>query len=468
MLVPELNRKVIAFVATVLLVRWFLPGGPQLIPFPSYKDLTLYHSEVVWNEATATMTFATSGSPHSNYPLSYVFSRVLQLLIPQPVIDEFLIGMVVTIILLSITMSIWMKKYGSTKGLFVIFGFGALILYYAVGGQLWFNSIAAFELLVLVSAFPFILTNIKRGSILFAILILAIVLSDDGIITYLVFLYMLVGLLLSSKLRPQLWRLLRVGILIQLAYQAAVALSGPIYYSAYLSTLTKEYLAFLSPSTSNLQAHISSVGLPPFQLWGLIAASLALFAVIPLFLLLYGGKMIRYMIPAFLLLGLGDLARLSNVLTPSVYFIGAFYIVVLYGFVPIAIFGGLHASGNFEPHHKTTQGHRNQFFAVVFVLSLVSSWFLYVPLVSYGPVTNSTDPRISYVYLFDAQVYAARYSPGRLLGSITDFNLLLINSSATGPPVFVGYAIGGPFWAAFNSSYPNQVYFSNSIALITN
>lgn len=219
---------------------------------------------------------------------------------------------------------------------------------------------------------------------------------------------------------------------------------------------------------SNLQTHVSSLGLPLFQLWGLVAANLTLFAVIPLLLLLLGGKMTRYMFPAFLLLGLGDLARLSNVLTPSVYFVGAFYIVILYGFVPVAIFGGLHASGNFEPRRRVTNGHQRHFFALVFVLVLLSSWFLYVPLVSYGPVVNSTDPRISYVYLFDAQVYAARYSPGRLLGSITDFNGLLINSSATGPPVFVGYTLGGPFWVAFNSSYHSQVYFSNSIALITN
>jgi hypothetical protein len=391
----------------------------------------------------------------------------MALLVPQPLIDEFFLGMVVTLILFCVAMSIWMKNRNPLEQLFVVFAFGSMILFYAVGDQLWFNSIAMWEMLVVVAAFPSVLRS-SKGLLVFIILIFATVLSNDGSITYMILLFALIGI--RSRIQPgnAIWRFLTLGILIQLFYDLIIVFVGPIYYSTYLGAFMNELLAFLSSASSGLQAHAVSLGLPLAQLYVLALANLGLFVVIPLALFVFGGKrFLPYMSPAYLLIIIGDVARLANALTPSVNFVGAFYILVLFGFAPMAILGGLYSTGRPYAPSNLAKSHATRFLAIICVLALISSWFTFLPLMSLGPVHYSSDARIGDVYLFDAQVYGARYSPGVLLGPVGDTNSLLINQSATGPPSYVGYALGGPYWKAFNASSRYDIYFANQFVVIT-
>ena len=282
-----------------------------------------------------------------------------------------------------------------------------------------------------------------------------------------ILLFALIGLRSKGQFRNTIWRFLEIGILMQLFYDLISAFAGPVYYSTYTSVLINEFLAFLSPTSSNLQTHVASLGLPLVQLYTLALANLGLFVVIPLALFVLGKRFLPYLFPAYALIMIGDVARLANACTPATDFVGALYVYVLFGFAPLAVLGGLHSAEKIKIHTAITERHTTQSLAIICILALVSSCFTFLPLVALGPIHYSTDARISYIYLFDAQVFGARYSPGELLGPITDTNSLLVNQSATGPPSYIGYVLGGPYWSAFNASSGHGVYFANQFVVIT-
>jgi len=100
-------------VATLLIVEIprILEGIPWNIPFPNSVQMLLYNDqEVTFQASTGTIGFFLPGSIHSFFPLSYVFSRMLFVPVPFPILVEFFSHAIVTFLLLFGLGRYWIRK----------------------------------------------------------------------------------------------------------------------------------------------------------------------------------------------------------------------------------------------------------------------------------------------------------------------------------------------------------------------
>lgn len=439
--------------------------------FPNYQRLVLFNADNVFDVSTEGLTFFQPSFVHSYYPLTYIFSRVFYLFVNQPMITEFVLPMAITASLMYVVVSAALTRVDQEQHL-VLYSVCLLAFLAVEFSQLGFESIAIWALIVLTETELGHSKRGREGNLVSMLLLVVIVLSNDGVITYMVMLYYGLSYAFSPTRRRESIQLLLFGGLSQLLYFSVIAFKGPSYYSTYLPTLIRLLSSFLIPNSIAPSSHVSALHLPLFQSYGLIVVNAAFYLLIPgvLFGEAYRRRTeSRRLIPLVVLYMAGLALRIANVLVPSVIFVSAFYSYVLFGFVPVSIIAALGTPRRSSFRSSTgKRGSRHQAMSLgIIVATLLLLWFQATPMLPpSGRVTSSSDPRALSINLLSAQVYGAKYGNGPLLGELGDTNSLFTDWSLAGPPLTVLFTVPGEFFSPISTRYTGDVFYSNSIVVI--
>lgn len=467
-----LNRKALALVLPFVLVRWLIIAGIEFVRLPNYQGIMLFNGDNVFDNTTGRLTFYHAQFVHSFYPLTYVLSRIFFLVVNQPLISEFVMPMAVTACLLYAVLSLALSllPQGHGMALYAVCLFAFLATEFS---QLSFESIAIWALLVLVVVEIGRPRQGRKATLISMLLLSAIILSNDGIVTYMaLFFYALIGVFSPQSRRTNFFLLL-FGGLSQLLYFNVIAFSGPIYYSTYLLVVSSLLSSLMNPNSSMFGTHISSLGLPLFQSIGLVAANVVFYMAIPGILVYFAYREridTMRLGPAIILYSAGLALRVANALIPNINYVSALYGYILFGFVPLGVLAALDARKP-SPITSVPRSTRHSYQATSLLIvagTVFLLWFSATPMIPTGKIVSSSDPRANEINLLMAQFYGIQYGKGPLIGDIGDSNYFMIDWSLAGPPLTVLFTIPGQYFVQLPPNYAGDVFYSNGITVIVN
>lgn len=429
-----------------------LSGDPWLLLDPNSQNFLLYNHEVQYSASTQTVTFFNPSSIHTYFPLSYIFARVFYVIVPSPLLVEFISPAIISSVLLGVLCVSWIKESPRQLGFLAIFAVGSLILFYVISDQwLWFRSIGSLELIVFITLFaspgrkPF---TSQPTAMVF--LIAAMVLGDDGVVSFAAILFLLAQYGMSARRDREYvaWAgLLAVCVVV---YAFAIRFAGESYYGRYLPVLQYEVNNLLNLNL-RFSGHLAAVGLPEFQSLGLAIAFLTMFGILPLLLLWHGLTVgIRrrnFVVPGFLI-ALGVALRISNTVTATAQYVGALYGFVLFVFVPVSVFALVRASGrgSSRPQKGGYAKSLKILTVVVFGCVLVLSTFQLNPILPHGAVASVSDNRMRFVYLRASGLFTNEHgtSPVTVM-QISDISTLFVNPPAPSSDYLLTSGLPSPF-----------------------
>src|SRR5271155_5284003 len=131
------------FIAITTIATTLLRGIPWLISLPNWPGILLFNHEVTFLPASQTVLFFNPSNVHTFFPFSYIFSRILFLQVPNPLLDEFIMPVIMEFVLLFLLTASWLRNRPASLSYFVIFAIGCLSLYIftSVDQYVWFDSI---------------------------------------------------------------------------------------------------------------------------------------------------------------------------------------------------------------------------------------------------------------------------------------------------------------------------------------
>lgn len=463
----KISYLLAAMAIAIVAIPRFLQGVPWLIQFPNSGQMVLYNdNEVSYHSSTQTLGFFLPSTIHSFFPLSFVFSRVFYVLIPSPVLVEFVMPEVVTFLLLFAFGRSWLRRAPGNGKYLVLLAFGAFSLFYvtALSPWFWFRSIGSWGLitfLVLLAS-----KQARARSIFLFLVFFSMVLGDDGLMAVSALFFLLVQSFYSSQSRRFYLRMASILGLLILAYEAAIGISGFLYFGSYSASFEAQILGILN---FNLQTHLSAVSLPQIQSVGLIAASFVLFVLFPIVLAtiyIRSHLPLRNLILAALILLVGDGVRIAYTISAQPQYNNLPFEIILYLAFPLSILGlaGVKrtAVSRVGIHESPTPRHLVLSICIVFACVLILSTFWLNPLLIGGPVQRVTDPRVLFISLQDAGIVIHNYSPSLIaVERFSDASILFV-----GPPQqHAAFALVSSLPSPFPGGQPD---FSNKDVLFSN
>lgn len=471
-----MNRHVLLTIAILVLIPFLIKGIPWRLSYPNSTRMLLFNHEVGEAATTQRILFFNAGVIHSFFPLTYVFARVFFLLVPSPVLIEFVSPAVITFILLAATSIIWLRNLPSAYWYLAWFGLGSLVLLYLgdLSSWLWFSSIGLWELLVFLCLLRFIRgTSVRNRSVslIAFILLLSMLLGDDGIAFFVAIFALLVYAGLSRPHMVHYLRWVLLSAVMLLSYERAIGFSGELYYASYLPILQQQLSDMLSFNPP-LATHLGRLSLPLFQTVGLGIAFLIMFGIVPIMLfgnlLKQGLRPKSLLLPAIILVA-GVTFRLSNVVTAQPVYVGALYGYALYLVLPVAVLATVHAKLETNRTFERSQTHKYKyiFFLTVSLSILVIATFQTNPLIATGKINSIVDPRVEPTYVQAAGVYASRFLVGPLATTqISDISVLLVGPQNVSSNYLLTSTLPSPYAQQFALGSAEGLYYTNGPIVI--
>lgn len=468
-------KKALTLTTVEVILPILLAGIPWLLYAPNYGVAILYKHDVYYNNQTSTLSFSNPTQAHSYYPLTYVFSLVSSLVTGAPFIVEWVLPQIVTVVLFSIALVLFLRNFGGIPAMLVFTAISANIVN-PVPGQLWFRSIAEWAYVCLLCMLTLKRAREAGKVIIFTILSIAVVLSDEGVVTYTILLMLLLTIAFAGGTRRNKIRYVMILGLIYLFYSLVTEIVGVTYYGSYLSVATSALESIFGFSNYGFSTHIIQSGYSGIQVVLQEFGYLALFVIIPLILFVGTIARPRYFLvflPAFLVLGLGDLIRFGSVIEPSLNYasgIGSFFEQLLFPGLALAGVATLIRSGDKKLEIQNRRLVKIFYVAVVISVVTVSVFSLIPPVPASGTrITYGADTRMQDVYIPAGIVYANGFTT-RSVSSIETFSTIdyLYQVQRQTSPVYeLATFLPSPAQPPFNPDYPHEVLYSNGYVVLS-
>lgn len=466
----------VSALAVIGIVVFFLEGVPLLFPFSTWAKMILFYHEVQYDPITQSLRFFLPSNVHTFFPMSYVFSRIVYLEVPSPLVVEFVMPTTIQFLLLGILAVILFKKVSPILSSLSIYAVGIMLLYVlGTNPQLWFKSIGFWELLVALILLAKMPEGPRgRSSIPYVLLLITMLLGDDGLYLLVISAFMISRLFLSERPKTRyIWWLGFAG-LIYLAYELSISFIAASYYGSYIPALQAQLSEFLTSSSGNLNAAIGryTTSLP----FGFLLNDLSfglLYVLIPIFIVArirHRGFGVRKLILPGLVLVVGLSIRVSyslsvlSVATDSYFFqlFEVLFAVTLFATTLTYSVDGFGTMGG-------TRGVWGNLSTVVIVFACVLVITLTGLTLVSGPINNATDPRVAYSYLPSAGVFIQGYSivpvnAHQVIGG-KDLAAIFANVVPYKAPLLLSTVLPSEFSGAA-ANLKQYVYYDNGIIFL--
>jgi hypothetical protein len=464
--VPFITLTLAVLFVTMLLVQ----GIPWLITYPQWTGMLLFSHEIHYSPDSQTLRFFDPSSIHTFFPLTYAFSRIYFLLVPIPLLAEFVLPASIQFILLALLAGSWLRRLPRELYYLAIYAVGVVSLYCAqLNPFLWFRSIGVWELIVFLTIFGTPFKNVSRSTaVVFILLLLSILFGDDGIemIVAATFLALQVILATNGRRLYSVW--LGFTVLIYVSYESAIGFAGASYYGGYLPSLLAQISEIISRDF-NVAQQVNTYSSSLARVITLDGAFATLFILIPIVLFFNGIRngisAKKFLIPGLVLI-LGLLLRASFSLTGKGAVFGSYFVHLFSLVLPVTVLGLLRSLSTPNKARLRVGQVRHPLavagavFACVLVLVDVG---LVIPV---GSINTSVDPRVLYSYMPASGVFVQTFALGPITTeSISDLTTIFINAPTNDSPYMLVSSVPSAF-----SSPPilttHSIYYSSGPILI--
>jgi hypothetical protein len=393
--------------------------------------------------------------------------------LPWPFLVEFIIPTGLTFLTFSLLALSWLRPSRRPLSSVSLFAIGCLsLLYFATADPyLWFGSIALWELIILVILFESMhRLNFRSGLLVFLILIAAVTLSDDGKIFYSIITLLLMQVFFLKNGRRQHAAWIAMSTLVVVTYNAIIGFVGASYYGSYLPFLESEIAAFLSLNIHSVAQQLNYFSLPLYRVIPLDIAFLVLFVLLPLLLLVqhrkYGITLKNLAIPGALLSS-GLALRVTSIVYGQSLYVTSFFVLILYLFLPISVFGLVRATFLTQQIHVTSRNHNHSVAMVGIVFGCVLVLSVLGQILPLGPIVYAQDPRVDYVTIPASGVFAQTYALTPLATEpIADLTTIFVS-----PAPISNYLLASPLHSIYSKPpilSQRDIYYTNGPIVIVN
>jgi hypothetical protein len=469
-----MGKASMSVVFTLAVTSAMLAGNPWLVLYQNSTKMLLYNNhEVQFLPQTQTIAFLNPAHIHSFFPLTYVLSRIYFLLVPSPILGEFVFPMLMTAILLAVLLESWTKAMPGFLRYLGWFAVGALFLdYNGFSNWLWFRSVGGWELLVFLVAFRSVgVAKARNTLVAFTILILSMVMSDEGIIAMAAVFFLLFQASLCKQERKIFARWIGLFFLLFVGYGLGTGFIGEVYYGSFVPVIQRQLIDLLTFNV-HLASRLSYLALPLFQVVGSGLAFFVMFGVVPVVLAwtaLRNGIPPRSLVLSGSLLVLGVGLRLSNLAGTSPQYISALYGVILFLLFPLSI---LSVSRGTLLTHQAKRQNKGHWAGLALIFLILISVFVMAnfqlnPVVPAGKVTVTSDARMRLVYIQAGGIYVGSFAHGPVsTEQISDISTLFVNPSTRNS----SYYFASPLYSIYQGqqlrpAYRNLYYSSGPIGI---
>ena len=461
-------RSRIAFIAALCIgAPVVLRGIPWLVQFPNDVGMLLYN-QVGLDSQSQQLLFFQPQNIHSFYPLTFSLSRMYFVIAPWPLLVEFISPLIITIVLFVSVFAIWLRNSSESQSVFVVFAFGTMILFYvSLDNFLWFRTCGYWALLSALLLLRLPNAGRQRQTAIFMLLVAAMVLGDDGIVSYLMLFFLVLCGIIDKTRRADLIRKAGYFALFLIFYSGIIGYAGQLYYGNYLAIIQANFISLLS-SGVQVTSHISQVGLPIDQLLVSNAAFLIVFAIVPIYLLrsIRATNRLVIFLPSAVLLVLGDAVKVVNSASSGFFYLGTLFGYLLTMLLPLSILSTLF----YSKESKTSRVDKMPYpkFSYLIAACVVIILILQAnPIVPAGRITQASDPRVTLTLNQASGIYLSQFSTSPpSVEYISDSSTLFIGSQANSQYQVVA-SLGTAFLVPPHLGV-HSVLYSNGVLFLIN
>jgi hypothetical protein len=462
----------LAFVWVAILLPLLLQGDPWSLSYPDYSRMQLFYHEVIYDPTSSKITFAVPNSIHSYFPLTYILSKILSLLVLSPVLTEFVLPPIISCTLITLVALRWSSIHEPWLRPISMYAILLIILSAStVIDDLTFTSVAYWSLLVMLILFSERKLKENKLFLIYLSLLFALVLSDVGPIGYLVVIF-IIPLLVHSRMRTLLYRYLIQAILLLIGYQYFLGFLGWKYTLSYNFYLLLEISQLGSLSPTSLNTHLRAVGLPVWQISGYLLAFSVIFIVIPILLVRWITSTLKnyriLLLPAFFLFG-GGILRIGNVFLPVPIYVSALYPIFLYYALPVSIFGViLHLRIENDPIvGRNAESFKRKILVIGGISVIALSLLQLSPILPTNHITSTSDSQMWFTYLQPGAIFVTNYGSSNVgVEQFTDLTILFFGNPPAATQYLVTSILPSPYQPTPDLSFRDVTYMNGPILVM--